>query len=344
MTLRNIILITGLTLFLLGYIGYWAYKVQYLAPREQLGAEITKLSGEIEGYKQGIATMTHFNGQYQWHYNRSLPRIQNDARTQYLIWFLELLQYSGMENNRVETSAPTRVVPGWNYRVSVQCEGSLSQLSHFLFEFYYAPFLHRLTSLTLTPMAGNTERLTFSMTINALSLNSPFPATSLPKGYLPRLAYNDFNVYQTIANRNLLQVARGGIDQADYTVLTGLPQIGNQTEIWFTEQLDDTLAKKKLGDMIYAGSFVGRIVEVFDDDIVIDRNGSRWLLSVGESLKEAFALPPESGEPLPIPESPEIDEPIEPDDIPETDEDESIETNEPQEETTESSDTTEENG
>jgi len=303
MTLRNIILISGLSIFLVWYVASWAYQTQYLEPRKKLGNEIAQFSQAIDGGKQGVAAMKQFWELNSGYYYRSLPRVQNDAQSQYGFWLLELLQYSGLEQNSVNDAPPTRVLPGANYQFTIRCTGSLPQLSNFLFEFYYAPFLHRIASLTLTPTEGNTEKLTFSLTVNALVLDSrynPLPPTNqLPQGFIiPRLASNDLATYQVIADRNLLHTAKGGVDRADYTFLTAIIlQLGDQPEVWFRVRTDDSLIKVKLGDSIDSGSFSGRIVEILDEDIVLDRkDGSRWLLAAGESLSEAFALPPETAE------------------------------------------------
>ena len=299
MTLRNLILIAGLALFLIGYVGYWAYKFQYLEPRKELGDEIAKLSGEIDRGKENYNMMVQSWNQNKGFYYRSLPRTPNDARL-YFFWLLELLQYSGLDNSRVGDGSHSRVPSGWDYRFTVQCTGSLSQLSDFLFEFYHAPFLHRISSMTLTPTEGNREKLTFDMTINALALQprdlkDPYPSPNqLPAGFIiPRLMFNDPAVYNVISERNIMQTAKGGVDRADYTVLTS---ILNQEEVWFWVQTDDSRIAAKLGDSIHSGSFSGRVVEILDQDIVLDRNGALWLLTAGESLNEAFALPPETGE------------------------------------------------
>ena len=300
---RNFILLAGLMLFLLGYVSYWAYQTYYLAPRNELGDEIAKLSGEIQTGRQNLETMTQLCEQNKGLYYRSLPRKSNYAQSLYTYWLYELLQYSGLEGSNVRTSSPARPLMGLDYRFTIQCTGSLSQLSYFLFEFYYAPFLHRITSLTLRPIDGNPEKLSFDLTVNALALyphkqEDLYPMTEqLPTwlGPYQRLATNDLTTYQTIASRNLLQTAKGGIDRADYTFLTGIIQNGDITEAWFSVRTDDSVIKVKPGDPIQSGSFTGTIVEILDNtDIVLDRDGSRWLLTTGESLKDAFALPPET--------------------------------------------------
>jgi len=165
--------------------------------------------------------------------------------------------------------------------------------------------------MTLKPTEENAERLTLSMTIHALALDTRTLAWMIntlgldPQSYppippmpivpIPRLASNDLATYQVISNRNLLQTARGGIDRADYTLLTGIYELGDQKEVLFRVLTDETRIKARLGDSIQSGSFLGKIVEILDiHDIVLDRNGERWLLTTGESLNEAFPLPPET--------------------------------------------------
>ena len=326
---RNIILIVGLALFLVGYVFHWAYHSLYLEPRERLGNEITRLSGEIEAGRGSHAAMSQFCQQNMGFFYRTLPQTRNDAQSQYSFWLLELLLYSGFEENHVNPVAnPIAVFPfGWNFQFNIQSTGSLEQLSYFLFEFYYAPFLHRITSMTLAPTDGNAEQLSVSLTVNALALDLglfhtmdnalglqvpffPLP-NQLPTGWtVSRLAFmpqsathenftaEQFALYRIIANRNLLQTARGGIDRADFTFLTGIVELDGQTEAWFSVRTDDSRITARLGDPVQSGSFSGRLVEILDRDIVLERDGERgkerWLLTTGESLNQAFALPPET--------------------------------------------------
>jgi hypothetical protein len=153
----------------------------------------------------------------------------------------------------------------------------------------------------LVPDEKNKDKMTFSMSVSALALRprdpkDPYPAMNqLPVGwYVPRLASNDLATYQVIADRNLLQTAKGGVDKAEYTRLTGILLLDGQKEVWFSVLTDDSRITLKLGDQIISGSFSGKIVEILEQDIVVEREGTRWLLTTGEFLTEAFALPPES--------------------------------------------------
>jgi len=304
---RNHVLLAGLLLFLFGYVSLWAYQTFYAGPRKKLGDEIAQLSGEIQTGRQNLQVMTQFFEQNTGLYYRSLPRKQNAATSYYIYWLYEVLQYNGYDAPVVRSGSLARPLMGADYQFTIQCTGSLSQLTNFLFEFYYAPFLHRITSMTLTPVDGKTEKMKLFITVNALALRPHQPEDMYPLteqlpvnvGWHQRLASNNLETYQSIATRNLLQTAKGGIDKADFTRLTGITQTGNQMEVWFSVQTDDSVLKVKLGDSIHSGSFSGKVVEILDyTDIVLERaDGSRWLLEYGESLKEAFALPPETAVP-----------------------------------------------
>jgi len=321
---RNIILIVGLALFLVGYVFHWAYHSFYSEPRQRLGTEIATLTQQIETGRGNLANMTQFCQQNMGLYYRTLPQTRNDAQSQYTFWLLELLLYCGLENNHIDHPPHATEPFGLNFRFNIQTTGSLEQLTHFLFEFYYAPFLHRITSMTLAPIEGNMEQLRLSITVNALALDLrlfdamvnalglqvPFYPlwNQLPTGgtvsrlaFMPQSATHEnfieqqLALYQVISNRNLLQTARGGIDRADFTFLTGILERNGQMEVWFTVRTDDSRITARLGDLVQSGSFSGRLVEILDqDDIVLERGGERWLLTAGESLNQAFALPPET--------------------------------------------------
>ena len=319
MTLRNLIIVIIALAFLAWYAVDWTYKTQFRAPRDRHATEINNLRQQIERDQANVAFMRQANAENQWLYHRSLPRVPNDAQ-RYSFWLMEALQVSGLDNNVVNNLSPAPVPPtGWNFGFQVRTNGTLTQFTDFLFHFYHAPFLHRITSLTLNPIEGDEERLDFIMTVNALALNTSVepsfqPTNQLPMGlvnWVPRLPFNYQMttldqiraVYDVIGERNLLRTARGGIDRADFTYLTALIGRGDQREVWFRVWTDPdgtppTVAR--LRSTVQFGSFVGEIVEIHEQDIVLYRNGTRWLLELGESLNEAFALPPETGFPISI--------------------------------------------
>jgi hypothetical protein len=287
-----------LAIFFAWYGTTWAYQNLYKEPRQRLGEKIAQLRQGIETKTQSIAFMKQYRATNQILYYRSLPRVESDVRSQYTFWMLELLKFCDVESPDVNSDnrTPTNF-GGFNYRFHVRGVCSFDQLSRLLFEFYYAPFLHRITAMTITPQEKS-EKVVVSLTIDGLSikpalLTDPYPLLNqLPLGqYYQRLASNQLETYHVIAERNLLQAVRGGVDKADYTFLTGINQIDGEYEAWFTTRTDGSVLKPKLGEQITVGSVRATIKEILNEDVVFERNGSLWLLTLGECLNQAFALP-----------------------------------------------------
>ncbi len=299
--LRNVIMLGLLAVFFAWYGVSWAYQSLYKEPRLRLNQKITQLRQGIDAKKKNIAYMQQFYATNWPLYTRSLPRVQNDVRSLYTFWLLELLKFCDVEGTDVNSDNATRTnFGGFNYRFHVRGVCSLDQLSRLLFEFYYAPFLHRITAMTVTPQEKS-EKVVVSLTIDGLSippraLSDPYPLTNqLPTGqYYRRLASDKLETYHVIAQRNLLQAARGGVDKADYTYLTGINWIDGEPEAWFSIRTDGSVLKPKLGEQISIGSVRATVREITDEDVVIDRDGSLWLLTLGDCLNRAFALPKEA--------------------------------------------------
>ena len=304
---RNVIMFGLLAVFFVWYGTTLAYRTLYKEPRRRLNEKITQLRQEIDKKRQSIAFMRQHWETNQNFYYRSLPRVPDAVRWQYKEWMSDVLEHCGVENDNVSSNNPARTnFGGIHYQFHVSGICTVGQLCQLLFELYYAPFLHRITAMSITPQEKS-EKVAISLTIDGLSIpppvaNSPYPPLNqLTLGfYHQRLAANQLEAYHVIAERNLnlLRAARGGVDEADWTRLTGFNPIVGEQEAWFTinTRSDNGVVKAKPGEQIAIGSFRATIKEILvDDDIVIlDRDGTLWLLAVGEQLNNAFALPPEA--------------------------------------------------
>jgi hypothetical protein len=187
----------------------------------------------------------------------------------------------------------------------VSARTTLDQLSRFLYEFYWAPYVHRITYLHINPL-DNADLIDVQLRIEGLVLmppfnNAPYPLRdSLPIGYWSRLSSGLLETYtEPIDSRNLLQFSRGGADASDFARLTGIVYVGGEPEFWIKNQLDDTTLRFKLNEQFRIGSFFGKIVEVIDRDVILETTGTssrpamRWILSQGETLTNATAAPGE---------------------------------------------------
>jgi len=302
---RNLVLFIAFLGFCVWYGGSWAYKTQYQEPRKKLQAEITKaeqIKTQYEsGIKNGTDTLNRLASQKLYH--RSLPT--DNANTLYHSWLLAAGENCRFEYLEVSARGPRRTQSA-SYTVSFQlnAQTSLDDLSRFLYEFYWAPFIHRITSLDILPV-DNADLVDVEMQIEGLSLLrfpdnvSPYPLRNqLPDIYWRRLSSGLLETYtEPIDSRNLLQFSRGGVDASDFARLTGIITEGGEPEFWFNNQLENRTVRVKLNEQFRIGSFIGKIVEIVGDDIILETTGTssrgsmRWFLGPGELLKDAIAVP-----------------------------------------------------
>ena len=181
----------------------------------------------------------------------------------------------------------------------------MEQLYRFLYEFYWTSFLHRITVLDIQPIENSTQ-LHFSLVLESLTLwykptpQFAYPLTDkLPLSVNPirKLASGPFKAYSDTSNMELFRVVRRGIDNADYAILTGTPSItgddGITTPIslWKIETEGKTL-RLKIGDSVTIGSFNGTVDDISDDLVILrQNNGFRWVVSLGDRLSDAVAVP-----------------------------------------------------
>lgn len=300
--LHSIILILIVLAGGLWYGGRWVYTTQYSAPRQKEQARIDQAVMQMEVGKRNLQMMRETITANQGAYMRSLPLSRGSARSLYQFWLLELLKYCDLTEQDITPVNPVQTNFCYQYRFQVRGRGSLDQISRFLYQFYWAPFLHRIVSMSISPVEGS-ELADLMVTVEAIAIppaavDASFPLRDrLPNGYYRRLASGPFSTYRLIAERNLLQHARGGVDKADFTYLTSIQRINGVPEIWLTVRTTKTILKLKVGDRVEIGSFIGTLHDIGERDVIFERGGLLWLVTAGDSLQKAFAIPPEAAPP-----------------------------------------------
>jgi len=223
---------------------------------------------------------------------RSLPTDIEMARSLYQAWLLELVDHVGL-TDRVVDSAESLVRKSlWRpLSFTVRAHGTLEQLTAFLFEFYSAGHLHGIKSLSITPM-GKEEILELSIGIEALVLPGTDRTDRLSFERSDVLASENLADYRVIVQRDLFAVG-GGYDATEQAYLTAVTDVDGHPKAWFNFRLRGETLKLSVGETLEVGLLKGVIVEIVDSDVILETDGERWLLSVGENLAQAYALPPE---------------------------------------------------
>ena len=296
--LRKNILLGGLGFIVLLYAGDWLMKNVLEGPLQERNRKIERLDEDIKKKETALARARQAGKQLEIWEAQSLPSDSEVARSLYRAWLLELVVYVDLGNPFVDSGEP--LVKKGMYRTisfSVRGRGTLDQLTTFLFYFYDANHLHQIRSLAITPVPKSDE-LDLSITIEAVVLPTADRRDRLSADTSDRLAFNDPEDYESISGRNLFGIG-GNPDPTDYTFLTTVVYVDSQPEAWFTlpwftlPPNDNPLRKFREGQTLEIGQFSGTIAEIADSDVIIESEGERWLLTIGENLAQAFALPPE---------------------------------------------------
>ncbi len=304
----KVFILLGIITFGVAFGGYWYYKNNYVKPRVALAEERKNLENEIANRKSQIANMTNLTKQLQPLYERSLPRREESASLQYEIWLTQMLEFCNVQNAKVRHGQ--RVSPrnsGYavqSFQIEAQCD--LYSLTQFLYEFYWSPFLQRITALNVDPTEGS-DTLRVSMVIEGLTIlyraspNQTYPlvdqlplSTRAPK----QTSSGPFASYSPIADLDVFRAVRTGIDPAELVFLTGTPSYTDEsgettvTSSWNFQALDKTVTLK-IGEELRVGAFVATISDIDDQLVVLKQNTGRlWVLPLGEKLSDATAVPP----------------------------------------------------
>lgn len=261
-------------------------KAKLARDKEKLNEKILKAERVIHLGKKANEELPDFEKQ-------ALPENVDRASALYKNWLLQLVGRAGLANTNVEanSSVSTRKGIYKSLTFSLRGKGNLQQLTALLYEFYHTNLLHRINSLNLTP-SSNSDQIDISIGIEALSMDG------VKRDHLnidepsQRLAYNDVLDYRPIINRNFFSVG-GEFDPINLTRLSGITysSITGQPEAWFTLGATNERVELKQGEELKVGDFSGKVVQIADSDVILESGGSQWLLSIGENLDQAYALP-----------------------------------------------------
>jgi hypothetical protein len=292
MKYRKTILSAVLIAMALFYAGDWLLRNQFEGPLESRHRRTARLQDDIRSRQRDLEKARKAGKALDRFKAQSLPSNPEVARSLYQGWLLELVGQVGLTNPKVDSSEPlNRKGMYHQLSFSLRGRGTLKQLTHFLFEFYRADHLHQISSLSATPLQG-TDELDLSVNIEALALAQADRKDRMSNRVSDRLASKKFDDYQVIQQRNLFGVSVSS-DATQYTFLTAVSSVDGQLQAWFTIRTSDEILKLRAGETLEIGAFKATVSGITDDDVIIESEGERWLVTVGESLIEAAALPPE---------------------------------------------------
>lgn len=291
LTRQNILIgVFGLLVAVFG--GQWAWEKSVAGPLARRREQAIRLQRQIDQRKAELEQFQRDAEQLAIWESQSLPSDPEIARSLYSDWLRGLAGRLGLLSPTVDAREASRPADSFHLlSVAVQGRGSTAQWVRFLLEFYRAGHLHQIRSMSVTPL-DNGRLLECSLGIEALILPSADRDDRLSSVPGDKLAFDNWEDYELIVHRNLFAPSSDS-DPTEQTFLTAVNYISGNPEAWFTIRTEDKLMKLRKGESLEIGRFRARIAEIVDPDVILESQGERWLLSIGESLSQALALPPE---------------------------------------------------
>lgn len=293
-TNRERILMIGAGAIAFFYCGDWAYQSFVATPLQSRQDRIDRLTSDVESREAELRRSRRAIDSLSVWQAKSLPSDSLRARSIYQNWLLEVVGRVGLVGCTVDSADPVRRQGDLQaISFSVRGRGTLNQLAKLLYEFYRANHLHQIQSLTVTPLVGQ-GTLDLSLAVEALIVPGAEPKEALDRNPDPQWMSVRLADYDAIVRRDLFGIGGGDTDTIDDVFLTAVTDDGRKRQAWFTLRAQGKTLRLGKGESIAVGDFQGRVVDIDAADVVIEAQGERWLMSLGENLAGAAAVPPES--------------------------------------------------
>ncbi len=293
---RKHILTAVFGVMLLYVAGDWLLESALTGPLKTRRVYAARVQKQIDAKEKQLATVHRAQRALKNWRARSLPSDPEVARSLYQAWLLKAVDDVGLSDTSIDSGSPaTKRGKYQSLAFSVRGRGTLAQLTELLYKFYNAGHLHQLGSLGIMPVPGSDE-LDISLSVEALALFGADRNDRLCSLRSNKLASDSLDDYQVIVDRNLFSIG-GAPNAAEHTVLTAVTssRLDGQDRLvaWFDLRTQGETVRLAEGDSLVLDRFEAQVVEISGSDVIVEMTGERWLLTIGESLADALALPPE---------------------------------------------------
>lgn len=301
---RNLAMIVGAMVALWGASIGWN---KYQTALERNSNEQINAAQELSTAKTAALRGRRAQGKIRKWNKQSLPTDADFAKSLYQDWLRQQLTAAGLTVKSLTATTPRSQSKSYReYNFAVSATGQLSQLSEFLYKFYQAKHLHRISATTLTPTEAG-KGLTISLDVDAIALPKADREDLLAEGTVEALQQPFEAFKDSIEPRNLFAkyepprppVAEAsrppetqGDDEAAQAIFSGI-HYGDDGWLMLVRMRESgKLLYFREGDEISIGRFQGTIEELDGDRrrAVVETGRRRVQVLFGKPLSEAYPL------------------------------------------------------
>jgi hypothetical protein len=266
----------------------------------QRTGQIESLSSRLQDKEFEIAKGLRARKQLNAWTKTSLPANSQLAATLYQNYLVGLLDEIGLD--QVDVAANRPVSRGGVYQLlafNIRAQGSLPQVTDFLYRFYQAGHLHQIASLSAKPIENS--KLDINIKIEALSLTKADQQDELSETPSDRLVWTELEDYQqAIGRRNLFahytpppppprETPRPPppppFNAAKFAVVSAIIEIDERPQVWVNVRTSGEMLKRHEGEDLEVGLFKGKITRIDGQSVEIESGGERKVVALGESLQ-----------------------------------------------------------
>jgi hypothetical protein len=222
---------------------------------------------------------------------RSLPADRDFAKSLYQDWVRKELAAAGLTIESLTDKTLNRRTPHFGeLSLEARAGGTLEQLTDFLYKFYAAPHLHRISAATLTP-SDNGAKLAVILGVDALILPDSPRTSELASGEEQKLPHTKDEFRTSLTGRNVFVPHTPGADpaatQASGAHVSMIVSDGDGSfHLWIHVDAPEKTHKFKLGDNVEFGSFSGTLIEIDVIHAEFETKDGRVEVRLGQNLGE----------------------------------------------------------
>jgi len=238
---------------------------------------------------------------------KSLPTNLDIAKSKYQDWLRKQLVDAGLVVRELTESTSRSSQQHFSQMTYiVNAQGTLEELTDFLYHFYQSNHLHRISAASLTPTSTR-RSLTVSLTIDALSLSGCSRNDQLADGSSKTfeqpldalrdeiVSRNVFLAYEPAKPDQPAEKVAKGTDEAAKAVITGLSlgEGGWQMAVRMSDSGE--VSYFRVGDEINIGQFSGRVEAMDGRRVIVSQDDKRVQVRGGQNLGQAAVLSDQAG-------------------------------------------------